>query len=571
MTYTPIVIGAPNWGPPVNAAFTSQDARITANLDALVFSVKDHGAVGDGITDDAGAINTLINTVTNAGARGTIYFPRGTYAIGSPLLPTVAMRFTGDEGAVIKSSASDVINFNNNYMHPGQGGQVGVIEFDHLILDATGGHVFNNANINQGSFHDLILHARSSDKGIWNHAGNLQVVEFSNIISTVYGATRTFPGWNIVGISTSDVANVTFRHCLFQNNGLDATQYQVLLTATDGTAARRYHQQNAFRDCFFEAPYGGAIKVMSGQGTVLDNCRTYDTFVNTVGNSLFYFGQATPGTWPSTNNIITNCGRDLQGPNGSTTWDIQLESTCLQTTISNYDIRDIPGTFTGQPFLNLGNSANVALTNNRNQSLTNSNVVGLWNFSPDGIPAANSASSPMAPGPIDMGWKAWTFDPVIVSGGATTVVAGTVYLSKVLVRQPISVSNIHLYVKSAGVTLTASQNFAGIYNSAGSLVAQTADQTANWVTANTFRNIALTGGPFTLNPGFYWVSVVSNGTTTPGFGRAVSTEGTALYGGGVTAANYRFATNSTAQTSLPASFTPSANVISAIPIWFALS
>ena len=44
------------------------------------YNVKDYGAVGDGTTDDTNAINSA---VTAAGINGTVYFPPGTFLIGS--------------------------------------------------------------------------------------------------------------------------------------------------------------------------------------------------------------------------------------------------------------------------------------------------------------------------------------------------------------------------------------------------------------------------------------------------------------------------------------------------------
>ena len=46
-----------------------------------IISVKDFGAVGDGVTDDTVAIQAAVNSVTN----GTIYFPIGRYAIKSSI------------------------------------------------------------------------------------------------------------------------------------------------------------------------------------------------------------------------------------------------------------------------------------------------------------------------------------------------------------------------------------------------------------------------------------------------------------------------------------------------------
>ena len=55
-------------------------------------SVADHGAAGDGITDDTDAIQAAI---TAAGRAGGVWFPRGTYLVSSPLRPLRQQRLTG--------------------------------------------------------------------------------------------------------------------------------------------------------------------------------------------------------------------------------------------------------------------------------------------------------------------------------------------------------------------------------------------------------------------------------------------------------------------------------------------
>lgn len=537
-------------------------------------NVKTYGALGDGVHDDSAAIQAAINAATAAvtGGRGVIYFPAGTYLLGTSLKPTVGLRFTGDYGSTLKTTATDVFDFGGNYMHPGYNSQPGFIEIDHLNLDATGGHCFTGANINQGSFHDLVCYARSSNKGVWNSTSTLLWVKFENIISTVYGATRSVPGWSVTGISTADVANLTWNHCLFQNNDLDATQYQVLVQADSGASARTYHEQNAFRDCYFERPFGGCVKSLSGQGTVLENCRAYDIFTGgTVGNSLFYIGQAVNSTWPSTNTVIRSCGRDLQGPDGSTTYDVYLESTCLQTEVSQYDVRDIPGTFTGHPFINLNGASGVILTNNRAQTLTGNTGTGVWNFTTDGSATGGPTwSTNYTAQTNDSGYLAWSFDPMLISGTGIAPGSGVVNLTKILVPQPISVTNVVLYVITAGVTLTAGQSFAGVYNSSGTLVATTASQSASWNSIGR-KSMSLTGGPFTLTPGYYWVAFFSNGTTPPAFAKNNNSLDATLYNGTTTAARNRFATNGTATTALAASITPSSNTPLNVPFWAALT
>lgn len=48
------------------------------------YNVKDYGLLGDGITDDSAALNTLLNTTAPTGS--TIYFPPGNYIINTPVI-----------------------------------------------------------------------------------------------------------------------------------------------------------------------------------------------------------------------------------------------------------------------------------------------------------------------------------------------------------------------------------------------------------------------------------------------------------------------------------------------------
>ena len=61
-----------------------------------VVSVKDFGAVGDGVTDDTAAIQAAIDSLGNSG--GTILIPEGTYLISSTLNLTKKTTLTGEGG-----------------------------------------------------------------------------------------------------------------------------------------------------------------------------------------------------------------------------------------------------------------------------------------------------------------------------------------------------------------------------------------------------------------------------------------------------------------------------------------
>jgi hypothetical protein len=93
--------GAAAWGvasrPPTAQAAPTYQSPIVTN-------VLDYGAIGDGSSDDAAAINAAI-AATPYG--GTVWFPRGTYNVGSTISLRQGVRCTGsnDWGATIQQAA----------------------------------------------------------------------------------------------------------------------------------------------------------------------------------------------------------------------------------------------------------------------------------------------------------------------------------------------------------------------------------------------------------------------------------------------------------------------------------
>src|SRR5581483_640932 len=73
---------------------------------SLVVNVQDYGATGNGITDDATAIQAAVAAVTGTG--GTVYFPPGTYKVGTAIVPAsnVALIGSGVGSAIIAPAGS---------------------------------------------------------------------------------------------------------------------------------------------------------------------------------------------------------------------------------------------------------------------------------------------------------------------------------------------------------------------------------------------------------------------------------------------------------------------------------
>lgn len=167
--------------------------------------------------------------------------------------------------------------------------------------------------------------------------------------------------------------------------------------------------------------------------------------------------------------------------------------------------------------------------------------------------------------PSDAGYISWNFDPALTSSNSAPT-AGDVSLIRVDLRTAASVTGVAVQVYNAGTSLTSGQNFLGLYDSTGAKVGASADQTTAFGTGQTVQ-AALTGGPFALAPGFYWVALLANASGMPTFTRGQVASQNNL---GLTAANYRWAKNGTGATALPSSITPSSNTSQTLAFWAGL-
>jgi hypothetical protein len=173
--------------------------------------------------------------------------------------------------------------------------------------------------------------------------------------------------------------------------------------------------------------------------------------------------------------------------------------------------------------------------------------------------------------PSDHGLLAWSIDIDSTPNGVL-LIAGTVYLNKIPIHYPLTATNMWVSTTSAG-TGTSSGSYVGLYSSAGSLLAYSADLGSNFYSGN--HEIAL-GTAQALSTGFVWAAVVVNQSTTqPSFRSPFNYTGPVSPNVNLTAANFRIAVpgaSGTSQTSLPASFTPSALTnTGAAQIWFGIS
>lgn len=147
----------------------------------------------------------------------------------------------------------------------------------------------------------------------------------------------------------------------------------------------------------------------------------------------------------------------------------------------------------------------------------------------------------------------WTQDPRTLRSTGDTLTGGVVYLAKLdIANRSTVVSNLLVGVITAGATLTSGQNFVGLYNSSGTLLATSADQTTAWATTG-LKTAAIT--PQTLAVGSYYVAILSNGTTKPVFATGAGHGQDSITNAGLTTATAAFLTSGAGLTALPASIT----------------
>jgi hypothetical protein len=167
------------------------------------------------------------------------------------------------------------------------------------------------------------------------------------------------------------------------------------------------------------------------------------------------------------------------------------------------------------------------------------------------------ATDPLPPWlAADGGLLAQNFD--WMAGGSTLLLTGgTLYLLRINIRAALTASNICVAVTSAGNNTGGSTGtFAGLYNSAGTLLSGSADVAATLASTG-FKALPLTT-PQALSAGtFAWAAILVNlGTTQPTLQRSAA--GTQAMNQNLAAASFRVAVNGTSLTAL-ASITPSAN------------
>lgn len=215
-------------------------------------NVKDFGALGDGTTNDRTAIQNAINSVS-AGQQGTVYFPPGTYMIGSSFsFGTRKIQFVGAGiGRSIIKAASGFSSFAMIYDYTDG---ISDIEITGLTFDANS--LDGKGVMEMGTCSNVYIHNN----------------EFKNV------ASPTTSHWTVLigEIVDADIAasasyNVVFTDNYVHDNGNGTNETILPINCRDSRFDNNYFKNNT--NSAFTLNLFGYCNNSTANGNIFRNCR----------------------------------------------------------------------------------------------------------------------------------------------------------------------------------------------------------------------------------------------------------------------------------------------------------
>ena len=258
------------------ATGTGAQARTVQAKLRDVVSVKDFGAVGDGVTDDTAAIQAALALTGRA-----VFFPSGTYVVSATLTPTCAVMFgEGELSSIIKPTAAvtKVISIGAT----GYPQQIHSLQVNGVNTTNATGFFFGDTGSCACHVQDVRVVSFTGASGVGFRIGNMLKSQFDKITAqycgtgllsqyvtvsyptTVLFNSCVFTDSSVNGARIVDGWNILFVNCDFESSGQEGVR---VVTGSGGVA-----NNIVFDKCWFEANYGNntaQYQFVAGDGTAL--------------------------------------------------------------------------------------------------------------------------------------------------------------------------------------------------------------------------------------------------------------------------------------------------------------
>lgn len=365
----------------------AQDRSVQSRLRDFV-SVKDFGAVGDGVADDTAAIRAAVNTVYTSGG-GVVFFPNnGTYLVTSPIPLRTNVYLVGPATLKAGSTNNVVGEATPSVAHT----NVGVID---LVIDGNRANVSFPSDDADGNALRLNMVSRSVFRNVWVKNSVFNAVSvynnsndnfFSDIRITDAGKSGALPAvytFNGIFLEAGSSRNK------FNNIYINTTrQYGIWVGARDAD-----NFDNQFSNIWIAGTFGDGIRV-GDEATSNKSARTLFSNISVLsagdmGIRLYHAGTGSVEEVIITGGQVRDC----------TNRGILLDTRSIKCKVSSVDFR--------------GNGVYGITNAGSDNSIIgcSSSGHGLDNYTDTGT---NTISVGTIPGDGRTG----TFTPVVLTGGA---------------------------------------------------------------------------------------------------------------------------------------------------------
>jgi hypothetical protein len=545
----------------------------------LVLSVKDYGALGDGSTDDSAEIQAAL---ADADPGFTVYLPPGVYVTSSPLIIPPQVRLLGSHGGHIDDVTGSLIKPSSSFT-----GDAIILMVDQATGSYAGPSIeqrIENLTIDginiTGSTTDGIL-ALGYVHGVYITDVQVRHIPDRGVGTTSNGSGSAY-SWHVSRLHVSSTGGIGINAAITDSTWMDCE----VIGATGHGWFVGGAGNSAFIGCRSEWSSLDGFNVGSGTGTgsgsggpTFVGCTTDRNGQNGVsipsganGNApLTFVGcyfrrdgrNSTSAGWAAVNVngstqpiVLSGCvvypGTADDG-SGNASPQYGLSATTANVQVNGGVWHAISeGIHDGGSNVRLARGPNI-IERTGPTSAPVEVVRGIQSYGTNGDSLHVPGHLAGIPHPEENGLIAWTFPPENTASGKAGI-AGTLYLAKIHVPRSVSATKIGWGINTAGVTPTSGQNWIGLYNSAGTLVASVGVDARVTTTGAWLETISSTA----LTPGFYWVAFLFNAATMPQIYRGQDLNGT-LMNLGLTTSILRWATNGTGLTTLPSTITPASN------------